>query len=105
MEMLALTIAEAAKLGGPCRSAIYQDIRAGRLRAVKRGRSTFILVEDFKAYLASLPSFRNKAGRLPPVSAKEAADREGSDAQTSFDFRGSQNHDGRQVDRSSDRGV
>jgi excisionase family DNA binding protein len=55
MERLALTIAQAAKLGGPCRSALYEDIRSGRLRAVKRGRSTRILIDDFKAYLASLP--------------------------------------------------
>ena len=54
MEPLALTISQAVKLGGPCRSALYEDIRAGRLRAVKRGRSTRILLEDFKAYLASL---------------------------------------------------
>jgi excisionase family DNA binding protein len=55
VEPLALTIAQATKLGGPCRSAIYEDIRAGRLRAVKRGRSTRILVDDFKKYLASFP--------------------------------------------------
>jgi excisionase family DNA binding protein len=56
MEQLALTISQAAKLGGPCRSALYTEIRAGRLRAVKRGRSTRILVDDFKRYLSSLPS-------------------------------------------------
>lgn len=56
MEKLALTISEAAALGGPCRSILYQDIASGRLRAVKRGRSTRILLEDFKRYLASLPS-------------------------------------------------
>jgi excisionase family DNA binding protein len=105
VEPLALTVAQAAQLGGPGRSAIYQDIRAGRLRAIKRGRSTRILMEDIKSYLASFPSFRDKAGRLPPVSAKEAADRKGSDAQTSFDSRGSQNHGGRQMDRALDGGV
>ena len=56
MEPLALTISQAAKLGGPCRSALYAEIRAGRLRAVKRGRSTRILIDDFKRYLSSLPS-------------------------------------------------
>jgi excisionase family DNA binding protein len=56
MEKLALTVAEAAALGGPCRSVLYQDIASGRLRAVKRGRSTRILLDDFKSYLASLPS-------------------------------------------------
>lgn len=55
MEPLALTISQAAKLGGPCRSILYEDIRTGRLRAVKRGRSTRILLEDFKKYLSSLP--------------------------------------------------
>jgi excisionase family DNA binding protein len=58
MEPLALTISQAAQLGGPCRSAIYEDIRKGHLRAVKRGRSTRILLEDFKTYLASLPAIR-----------------------------------------------
>lgn len=62
MDPLALTISQAAKLGGPCRSALYQDIRTGRLRAVKRGRSTRILLEDFKKYLASLPSIRPDVG-------------------------------------------
>lgn len=39
MERLALTIAEAARLGGPCRSALYEDIRAGRLSAETAGMS------------------------------------------------------------------
>jgi excisionase family DNA binding protein len=58
MEPLALTISQAAKLGGPCRSALYEDIRAGRLRAIKRGRSTRILVDDFRKYLALLPAIQ-----------------------------------------------
>jgi hypothetical protein len=35
MEPIALTILQAAKLGGPCRSAIYEDICNGRLRAAQ----------------------------------------------------------------------
>ena len=62
MEKLALTISEAAALGGPCRSALYQDIKRGKLRAVKRGRSTRILLEDFKKYLDTLPSIRSQVG-------------------------------------------
>ena len=58
MDPLALTVSQAAKLGGPCRSALYEDIRAGRLRAIKRGRSTRILIDDFRRYLASLPPVR-----------------------------------------------
>jgi excisionase family DNA binding protein len=58
MDPLALTISQAAKLGGPCRSALYEDIKAGRLRAVKRGRSTRILINDFREYLAALPQIK-----------------------------------------------
>jgi excisionase family DNA binding protein len=58
MEFLALTVTQAAKSGGLSRSALYEDIRLGRLRAVKRGRSTRILMEDFKRYLASLPAIK-----------------------------------------------
>ena len=69
MEPLALTISQAAQLGGPCRSALYEDIREGRLRAVKRGRSTQILIDDFRKYLAALPSI-NPAP--PPVDDSRA---------------------------------
>jgi len=58
MEPLALTIAEASKLAGPKRDKAYREIKAGRLRAVKRGRNTLILMEDLKSYLASLPAIR-----------------------------------------------
>jgi excisionase family DNA binding protein len=67
MEPFALTISQAAELGRPCRSALYQDIRDGRLRAVKRGRSTRILVDDFRWYLANLPTMRAVA--KPAVDA------------------------------------
>lgn len=102
MEPLALTVAQAAQLGGPCRSAIYQDIRAGRLRAIKRGRSTRILMEDFKAYLASLPSFHDRPDRLPSARAKQAA---GRGSQRSFDFAQSQGPGDGLVDGPSDQGV
>jgi excisionase family DNA binding protein len=65
VEKLALTIAEAAALGGPCRSIIYQDIASGRLRALKRGRSTRILMEDFKNYLASFPAVQSFQSEAP----------------------------------------
>jgi excisionase family DNA binding protein len=105
MEMLAFTIAQAAKLAGLCRSTLYQEIRAGRLRAVKRGRSTRVLLQDLKTYLGSLPSFHDRANGLPPAPAKQAANRQASDTRASFDFRDSQNPGHSQVDRPSDRGV
>jgi excisionase family DNA binding protein len=58
MEVLALTIDEVVKAGGPCRAKIYQEIASGRLRAVKIGRSTRILLSDLLAYFATLPAIK-----------------------------------------------
>jgi excisionase family DNA binding protein len=65
MEQLALTIAQVVKLGGPRRAKLYEEINAGRLRAVKVGRSTRILIADFQAYLASLPPVEPKVAPKP----------------------------------------
>jgi excisionase family DNA binding protein len=64
MEPFAITVDEAAKLGGPRRAKLYEEIRAGRLRAVKAGRCTRILISDYRAYLASLPAIEPRAA--PP---------------------------------------
>jgi excisionase family DNA binding protein len=64
MEPLAITISQAVELGGPKRSTLYEDIRNGRLRAVKRGRSTRILLEDFKKYLSSFPPIPSRKAEL-----------------------------------------
>jgi excisionase family DNA binding protein len=66
MEQLALTIDQAAKAGGPRRAKLYDEIKKGRLRAIKIGRSTRILVDDFQKYLKSLPA-------IPPASDPRAA--------------------------------
>jgi excisionase family DNA binding protein len=51
-----LTIDQIAQLGGPCRAKLYGDIKAGRLRAIKFGRSTRITESAYRAYLDSAPS-------------------------------------------------
>jgi excisionase family DNA binding protein len=61
MEQLAVTIDEAAGLGGPRRAKLYQEIKAGRLRAVKVGRGTRILLSDFQAYLTALPPIKPRS--------------------------------------------
>ncbi len=61
MEQLAFTINEAAKSARRSRSGLYEDIQSGRLRAVKNGRSTRILLTDLEKYLAALPSIEPKA--------------------------------------------
>ena len=61
MERLALTINEAAKSASRSRSGLYEDIQNGRLRAVKNGRSTRILIDDLKKYLNDLPAIEPNA--------------------------------------------
>lgn len=56
MERVAYTIEECAKSGVAKRAKLYDEIKKGRLRAVKNGRLTRILVSDWEAYLASLPA-------------------------------------------------
>ncbi len=41
-----------------CREKAYQEIRTGRLRAVKLGRKTLILRADAEVWAASLPELR-----------------------------------------------
>jgi excisionase family DNA binding protein len=58
----ALTIKELCEAYRLCREKAYQEIRAGRLRAVKLGRKTLILHADAEVWAASLPELR-AAGR------------------------------------------
>ncbi len=55
MEKLVLSIPEAVAASGFSRTSLYQEIGAGRLRAVKRGRRIAITSDDFKAWIKSLP--------------------------------------------------
>ena len=66
IDKLALSIPEAASASGLGRTLLYQDIAEGRLRAVKRGRRTLVLLDDLKTYLAGLETFK--------AQKKEASD-------------------------------
>jgi excisionase family DNA binding protein len=57
---LALTIPEAVRVSGLSRSELYRRLADGKVRAVKSGARTLILMESLRAHLASLPpaSFR-----------------------------------------------
>jgi excisionase family DNA binding protein len=54
-EPLAVGITDAIRLSGVGRSTIFDEIKAGRLKARKAGRRTLILRDDLKAWLNSFP--------------------------------------------------
>jgi excisionase family DNA binding protein len=53
MEKIGYSIPEAVQASSVGRSSIYEEIRAGNLRATKIGRRTVILADDLKVWLLS----------------------------------------------------
>ena len=53
---LAYSISEACSVARAGRTSLYEAIRSGALRAVKRGRRTIVLADDLRRYLNSLPA-------------------------------------------------
>ena len=56
---LAYTILEACASSRIGRTTLYEAIRVGELRAVKRGRRTLILAEDLRNWITGLPPVRS----------------------------------------------
>ena len=62
--VLAHSISDACSMACVGRTALYEAIRAGTLRAVKRGRRTLILDDDLRRWVQSLPPVEVKAVKL-----------------------------------------
>jgi len=57
---LAHSVPEACSMTHTGRTSLYEAIRSGALRAVKRGRRTLILADDLRRWVETLPSVEVK---------------------------------------------
>jgi excisionase family DNA binding protein len=60
MDTLVYTITEACTATRTGKTALYEAIRTGELRAVKRGRRTLVLSADLKEWIEKFPTIERQ---------------------------------------------
>jgi len=68
-DRLAFTVQEACAAARIGRTALYEAISSGELRAVKRGKRTLILVNDLRRYVEALPAIEHRIDARPKMAA------------------------------------
>ena len=72
------SIAEVCEVTDTGRTALYEAIQSGALRAVKRGRRTLILDDDLRRWVQSLPPITVKQSGIAS-SKRDVTDRKDGD--------------------------